>query len=63
MESAHASIKIAVKTLGAVAFMTQDVPYVGIVSKVLAELLKIENVRLIGLLLMSPSVDPHIGTR
>ena len=43
-KDAKGAVKSAVKVLLTVAVMTQDVPYMGTVSKVLTELLKVGEV-------------------
>ncbi|VDB87611.1 unnamed protein product [Peniophora sp. CBMAI 1063] len=42
-KNVHSSIKTAVTILGTIATMTQDVPYMGVVSKILTEVLKVED--------------------
>ena len=44
-KDAEGALKTAVELLGVAASMTQNVPYLGIISGALTELLKIQNVR------------------
>ena len=44
-KDAEGAMKTAVELLGVAASMTQNVPYLGIISGALTELLKIQNVR------------------
>ena len=44
-KDAEGAVKTAVELLGVAASMTQNVPYLGIISSALTELLKIQGVR------------------
>ncbi|KZV68394.1 hypothetical protein PENSPDRAFT_687265 [Peniophora sp. CONT] len=42
-KNAKGAVKAVISVLGTIATVTQDVPYIGVVSRVLAELLKVED--------------------
>lgn len=59
-KNAKGMVKAVLEVLGVAASMTQNVPYLGIISSVLTEFLKIQDVRRT-LLVFVPLIDSPSG--